>query len=90
MVRIFVKHKVHDYTAWRKGYDAFEPTRIELGVSAGVILIHFVGVKMTHLGEDGGFLAADDADPGAGSGDQGIRPSRRGNSGDRKAAWLFA
>jgi hypothetical protein len=63
---------------------------VRITVSAGVILIHFVGVKMTHLGEDGGFLAADDADPGAGSGDQGIRPSRRGNSGDRKAAWLFA
>ena len=31
MVRIFVKHKVHDYTAWRQGYDAFEPTRIKLG-----------------------------------------------------------
>jgi hypothetical protein len=31
MVRIFVKHKVQDYTAWRKGYDAFEPTRIKLG-----------------------------------------------------------
>jgi hypothetical protein len=31
MVRIFVKHKVQDYTTWRKGYDAFEPTRIKLG-----------------------------------------------------------
>jgi hypothetical protein len=30
MVRMFVKHKVHDYTAWRKGYDAFESTRIKL------------------------------------------------------------
>jgi hypothetical protein len=31
-----------------------------LGVSAGVILIHFVGVELTHLGEDGGLLAAAD------------------------------
>jgi hypothetical protein len=31
MVRMFVRHKVHDYVAWRKGYDAFEPLRIKLG-----------------------------------------------------------
>ena len=31
MVRMFVRHNVHDYAAWRKGYDAFEPTRIKLG-----------------------------------------------------------
>ena len=30
MVRIFVRHKVQDYAAWRKGYDAFEPTRVRL------------------------------------------------------------
>ena len=35
-------------------------------VSAGVILTHFVGVKLTHLGEDGGFCAAH-ADSGANS-----------------------
>ena len=32
MIRIFVKHKVDDYTAWRKGYDAFESARTKLGV----------------------------------------------------------
>jgi len=32
MVRIFVKHKVHDYSAWRKGYDGFDSARIKLGV----------------------------------------------------------
>ena len=32
MIRIFVKHKVDDYAAWRKGYDAFESARIKLGV----------------------------------------------------------
>jgi len=31
MVRMFVRHKVKDYAAWRKGYDAFEPQRIKLG-----------------------------------------------------------
>jgi hypothetical protein len=31
MVRLFVRHKVHDYAGWRKGYDAFEPTRIKRG-----------------------------------------------------------
>jgi hypothetical protein len=31
MIRMFVKHKVHDYAAWRKGYDAFEPSRNKLG-----------------------------------------------------------
>jgi hypothetical protein len=31
MVRLFVRHKVHDYAAWRKGYDAFDPTRVKLG-----------------------------------------------------------
>jgi hypothetical protein len=31
MVRMFVRHKVADYVAWRKGYDAFEPSRTKLG-----------------------------------------------------------
>lgn len=31
MVRMFVRHKVHDYPTWRKGYDAFEPSRLKLG-----------------------------------------------------------
>lgn len=30
MIRIFVKHRVQDYAAWRKGYDAFEPTRVKM------------------------------------------------------------
>jgi hypothetical protein len=32
MVRMFVHHRVNDYLAWRKGYDAFEPERTRLGV----------------------------------------------------------
>ena len=31
MIRMFVRHKVHDYVAWRKGYDDFESARIRLG-----------------------------------------------------------
>jgi heme-degrading monooxygenase HmoA len=32
MIRLFVRHNVHDYAAWRKGYDAFDPVRTTLGV----------------------------------------------------------
>jgi hypothetical protein len=40
--------------------EGFWPSNLPLfHVSAGVILTHVVGVKMTHLGEDGGILAAD-------------------------------
>ena len=31
-VRIFVRHEVTDYAAWRKVYDAFNATRLKLGV----------------------------------------------------------
>jgi len=31
-VRIFVRHEVTDYAAWRKVYDAFDATRRKLGV----------------------------------------------------------
>lgn len=37
MVRLFVRHKVHDYAVWRKGYDAFEPTRIKLGAQGHAV-----------------------------------------------------
>jgi hypothetical protein len=32
MVRMFVRHKVKNYTEWRKGYDAFESQRPAFGV----------------------------------------------------------
>ena len=32
MIRMFVKHKVHDYAEWRTGYDAYESTRVKLGL----------------------------------------------------------
>ena len=34
MVRLFVKHRVADYNAWRQVYDAFGPVQRELGVTA--------------------------------------------------------
>jgi heme-degrading monooxygenase HmoA len=37
MVRLFVRHKVHDYAAWRKGYDGFEPTRVKLGAQGHAV-----------------------------------------------------
>jgi len=37
MVRLLVRHKVHDYAVWRKGYDAFESTRIKLGAQGHAV-----------------------------------------------------
>ena len=36
-VRVFVQHKVADYAAWRKVYDAFDGTRKKLGVTAQAV-----------------------------------------------------
>ena len=36
-VRVFVRHDVTDYAAWRKGYDSFDATRRKLGVSAQAV-----------------------------------------------------
>src|SRR5690606_42161092 len=58
-------------------------------VSAGVILTHPVGVNLTHPGNDGGFLATDNVESGASSGDQGNGASRRQHSGDGQAARLL-
>lgn len=60
-----------------------------LVVSADVKLTHCAGVKVTHLGDDGGLLAVD-VDPGASSGDTCDGPQGRGNQGNREAAWLLA
>jgi hypothetical protein len=43
-------------------------------VAADCNLIHLDGVKVDHLGEDGGFGTAD-AEPGASSGDTGVKAS---------------
>jgi hypothetical protein len=34
MATLFVRHKVGNYTEWRKGYDAFDATRKSMGVSS--------------------------------------------------------
>jgi hypothetical protein len=36
-VRIFVRHEVTDYAAWRKGYDAFDTARRKLGVTGQAV-----------------------------------------------------
>lgn len=33
MTRIFVRHTVNDYDAWRRGYDAFDSKRRAMGVT---------------------------------------------------------
>ena len=37
MVRMFVRHDVADYDAWRQGYDAFDSTRRSLGVTGQAV-----------------------------------------------------
>jgi heme-degrading monooxygenase HmoA len=33
MVRLFIRHNVEDYHAWRKGYDEFDQQRQPMGVT---------------------------------------------------------
>jgi hypothetical protein len=37
MTTMFVRHKVSDYTAWRKGYDAFAPVQKAHSVQAAAV-----------------------------------------------------
>ena len=37
MVRLFVRHDVADYDAWRKGYDDFDAERRPMGVLADAV-----------------------------------------------------
>ena len=32
MIRMFIRHDVADYGAWRRAYDAFDPERRQMGV----------------------------------------------------------
>jgi hypothetical protein len=59
-------------------------------VSARVILTPCDEVKVTHLGEYGGFLEAADVDPGASSGDTSNGPTGRRDQGDREAGGMLA
>ena len=36
-VRLFVRHEVNDYAAWRKAYNEFDKTRRKLGVTAQAV-----------------------------------------------------
>jgi hypothetical protein len=57
-----------------------------VNVSARVILTPCDEVKVTHLGEYGGFLEAADVDPGASSGDTSNGPTGRRDQGDCEAS----
>ena len=59
-------------------------------VSNGVELPHCAGVKVTHLGHDGGFDRAADVDPGASGGDTCDGPKGRRRESDREAVGLLA
>jgi hypothetical protein len=37
MVRLFIRHNVEDYEAWRKGYDEFDEQRRSMGVSGDAV-----------------------------------------------------
>ncbi len=37
MIRMFVRHDVNDYDAWRKVYDDFDSTRRSLGVKDAAV-----------------------------------------------------
>ena len=37
VVRMFVRHQVADYAAWREVYDGLDQTRLELGVTGAAV-----------------------------------------------------
>jgi len=37
MIRLFVRHKVADFAAWKQGYDSFDAPRKKLGVRAAAV-----------------------------------------------------
>lgn len=36
-VRMYIRHEVHDYATWRKGYDAFSAERERMGVAGAAV-----------------------------------------------------
>jgi hypothetical protein len=40
MIRLFVRHRVADYDAWRKVYDEFDATRRPMGVIGDAVFWH--------------------------------------------------
>jgi hypothetical protein len=53
-----------------------------LAASAGVKMIHCVGIKLIRLEEDGSFLAAGNVDSGGSGGNQGSAAQRDADTGD--------
>lgn len=37
MIRLFVRHQVASFAAWKQGYDAFDATRTRLGVRGAAV-----------------------------------------------------
>ena len=37
MIRMFVRHQVHDFSAWKRAYDAFDAERRSLGVRGDAV-----------------------------------------------------
>ena len=37
MVRMYVRHQVEDYAAWRQAYDDFDATRTSMGVTGAAV-----------------------------------------------------
>ncbi len=37
MIRMFVRHKVGNFTTWKRGYDSFDATRRRLGVREAAV-----------------------------------------------------
>ncbi len=37
MIRLFVRHKVADFAAWKRGYDSFDATRKKMGVRGAAV-----------------------------------------------------
>jgi hypothetical protein len=69
--------------------DRLSRALMDFAVSAGIKLTHLAGVKLIHLGKDGGQEAAD-VDPGGSSGDPSFGKTRGKSSGDSAADGLFA
>ncbi len=52
MVRLFVKHRVADYKAWREAYDGFAPVQREMGVVAQAVCQDVADEQMVTITHD--------------------------------------
>jgi hypothetical protein len=58
MTRLFVRHKVADFAAWKRGYDGFDATRKKLGVRAAAVFRGAVDAAVVTIWHDFDTLAA--------------------------------